>query len=385
LAQGGAPPVYAVAPEAARLALVELQAETRVRLPPADVHRETIPVGPAGSTVVWVVTPCGDHPRRTYKHWLADLMDQGADGEGRRHSRGHRERGEGKRRDHTDRKGDKSDGDDGDEKEKRKRKRKRERKRKGDPLPGIVYVHGGGWELGSFATHERLVRELADGVGAVVVFVEYDRTPEVRYPVALEQVLDTLDYLERKGCREWGIDSTRVAIAGDSAGGNLATVVAMVVATYPKLRIPDHPMRFPRLRAQLLFYPVTDYDFGTPSYAEFAGGPVLTLAAMMWFWTLYAGAKEVATRDPRLSPLRAPRRVLEDAPPAMVLTASNDVLRDQGEAYGRRLAEAGVAGRTSRVEGTVHDFAMLNGLARTKPTREGIAAAIRFLRKHLAA
>ena len=235
-------------------------------------------------------------------------------------------------------------------------------------LPVVIYTHGGGWVLGDANTHDRLVRELAVGAKAVVVFVDYERSPEHRYPVAVEQSYATLVYVAAHAS-EFGADASRIAIAGDSVGGNMATVVALLAKE----------RKGPELSAQLLFYPVTDASMGTQSYSEFAQGPWLTKPAMAWFWDQYL--PDAAKRaDIHVSPINASADQLKGLPQTLLLTDENDVLRDEGEAYGRNLAAAGVPVTSVRYNGTIHDFMLLNPIAGTPAVRGGVAQAIGFLK-----
>ena len=234
-------------------------------------------------------------------------------------------------------------------------------------LPAVVYTHGGGWVLGNFATHERLVRDLAEQTGAAFVFVNYSPSPETRYPVAIEQVYATVRWVADHGA-ELGLDGSRLAVAGDSAGGNMTAAVTLLAKERGG----------PALRYQALLYPVTDAAFDTDSYEQFADGPGLTRAAMRWFWDAYllnGSTRSEATA----SPLRATLEQLRGLPPALVITGEADVLRDEGEAYGRSLRRAGVDVTATRYEGVPHDFMMLNALARTNATRDAIAQTARAL------
>jgi acetyl esterase len=213
-------------------------------------------------------------------------------------------------------------------------------------LPTIIYIHGGGWVIGDKDTHDRLVRELAVSAKAVLVFVDYDRSPEARWPTAIEQGYAVTQYVAGHG-REFGADTKRLVIAGDSVGGNMAAVVAMLA----KKRHGPH------IAAQLLFYPVTDASMTTGSYQQFAEGPWLTAKAMAWFWDAY---------EP-------------DLPQTLLLVDENDVLRDEGETYGRHLAAAGVRVTTVRYNGTIHDFMMLNPIATTPAVRGAVNQAISYL------
>lgn len=238
-------------------------------------------------------------------------------------------------------------------------------------LPAILYLHGGGWVLGDKNTHDRLVREIAAGAGAAVVFVDYHRSPEAQYPVPGEEGYAALKYLAEHA-DAFNIDAGRIAIAGDSVGGALAAAVTLMAKERGG----------PKLVQQVLFYPVTDADFDTGSYIQFADGPWLTRKAMQWFWDQYL--PDVAKRaEPAASPLKATPDQLKGLPPALVITDENDVLRDEGEAYAAKLAQAGVPVVQVRYLGAIHDFVMLNGLAETQPTRGAIAQAIDTLKRAL--
>jgi acetyl esterase/lipase len=238
-------------------------------------------------------------------------------------------------------------------------------------LPAILYVHGGGWVLGNAATHDRLVRELAVGADAAVVFVEYDRSPEARHPVAIEQAYATAQWIRDAGASE-GLDATRLAVAGDSVGGNMAAVLAILAKQRGDVRFVH----------QSLYYPVTDAAQDTDSYAQFADGPFLTAKAMAWFWDSYLPDRGKRA-DVTASPLRAPLEQLAGLPPALVIVDENDVLRDEGEAYARRLIQAGVPTTSVRYNAILHDFMMLNPLRETEATTAAIEQAIRTLRKAL--
>jgi acetyl esterase len=237
--------------------------------------------------------------------------------------------------------------------------------------PVIMYFHGGGWVVGDATTHDRLVRELAFGTDATIVFVDYDRAPEHRYPVAIEEAYAATLYVSEHA-EEFDVDATRLAVAGDSAGGNLATVVSLLA----KQRSD------PTIAGQLLFYPVTNADFETGSYKQFANGPWLTRAAVQWFWDQYLPDHN-QRRDLTASPLLASLEQLAGLPRALIITAENDVLRDEGEAYGRKLIEAGVEVVTTRYNGTIHDFVMLKALAEAAPTRAAVTQAVDFLKRVL--
>ena len=196
-------------------------------------------------------------------------------------------------------------------------------------LPVILYMHGGGWVLGNADTHDRLVRELAVGADAAVVFVEYDRSPEARYPVAIEQGYATAQWIVREGAAN-GLDPERIAVAGDSVGGGMTAALALMANERGNVRFVQ----------QSMFYPVTDARMDTESYERFAEGYFLTAKSMAWFWDAYL--PEVDRRsEPFASPLRATDEQLAGLPPAFVIVDEADVLRDEGEAYAARLRAVG--------------------------------------------
>ncbi|MET7861645.1 alpha/beta hydrolase [Streptomyces sp. NPDC005318] len=235
-------------------------------------------------------------------------------------------------------------------------------------LPVVLYVHGGGWVIGNAGTHDRLVCELAVGANAAVVFVEYDRSPEARYPVAIEQAYAAARWITANGAGE-GLDVSRLAVAGDSVGGNMSAALTLMAKQRGDVSFVH----------QSLYYPVTDAAQDTASYREFAEGPYLTAKAMAWFWDCY-------TTDPAqraeitASPLRAGLEDLEGLPPALVLVDENDVLRDEGEAYARKLTQAGVPTTSIRYNGTLHDFMMLNPIRSTSAATAAMQQAITSLR-----
>jgi acetyl esterase len=238
-------------------------------------------------------------------------------------------------------------------------------------LPVVMYFHGGGWILGDRDTHDRLVREIAVGAKAAVVFVDYARSPEARYPVAIEQAYAATRYVVDNAA-DLLIDPLRLAVAGDSVGGNMAAAVTLMA----KQR------RGPTIALQVLFYPVTDAGFDTPSYTQFADGPWLTKRAMQWFWDAYL-PDPAARQQPTATPLNASLDQLAGLPEALVIVDENDVLRDEGEAYACELSNAGVRVISVRYNGTIHDFVMLNALADTPATRGAIAQAVGALRRAL--
>jgi acetyl esterase/lipase len=238
-------------------------------------------------------------------------------------------------------------------------------------LPVILYLHGAGWVFGGKVTHDRLVRELAIGVGAAVVFPDFRRSPEVRYPSANEEAYATAEWIAAHG-REKRLDSSRVALAGDSVGGNMAAALSLM----------SKQRGGPYFVAQVLFYPVTDAAFDTGSYRQFAAGYHLRRDMMQWFWDQYT-TDPAERNEITASPLRASAEQLRGLPQALVITAEADVLRDEGEAYANKLREAGVQVVATRYLGAIHDFVMLNPLRDTNAAAGAIAQAVDYLRHAL--
>lgn len=238
-------------------------------------------------------------------------------------------------------------------------------------LPAFMFFHGGGWVLGDFPTHERFVRDLVVHSGAVAVFVNYTPSPEAKYGVAIDQAYAATKWVAEHG-KDLSIDGNRLAVAGNSVGGNMATVVALMAKAKGG----------PKLRAEILFWPVTDANFDTASYKEFAEGHFLTRNMMKWFWDNYttdlAKRKEIMA-----SPLQASIEQLKGLPPTLIQTAENDVLRDEGEAYGRKLDAAGVQVTSVRYNGMIHDFGLLNAISRVPAVRSSVEQAGDELKKHL--
>ena len=237
--------------------------------------------------------------------------------------------------------------------------------------PVFMFFHGGGWVLGDFPTHQRLVRDLVVESGAAAVFVNYTPSPEAHYPVAINQAYAATKWVAAHGS-EIGVDGKRLAVAGNSVGGNMATVVALLAKD----------KQGPPLKLQVLFWPVTDATFETPSYNQFATGRFLTKNMMKWFWDNY-------TTDARqrneiyASPLRATSAQLKGLPPALIQTAGADVLRDEGEAYARKLDEAGVTVTSVRYNGMIHDYGLLNVVSQVPAVRSALLQASEELKQHL--
>ena len=235
------------------------------------------------------------------------------------------------------------------------------------PLPVVLYVHGLGWVFGGPVTHDRLVREIAVGTGAAVVFPDYDLAPEHQYPTQIEQVWAVADWIAMNG-PENGLDAGRIAVAGDSVGGNMATVTTILAKQRGGVQFAG----------QLLFYPVTNAAFDTGSYEQFATGYFLARDGMKWFWDQYT-TDEAQRAEITASPLRASTEELAGLPQALVIVAEADVLRDEGEAYAAKLRTAGVDVTAVRYQGIIHDFVMLNALRDTHAAEGAIRQAADFL------
>lgn len=238
-------------------------------------------------------------------------------------------------------------------------------------LPVVLYIHGAGWVFGNAHTHDRLVRELAVGAQAAVVFPEYDLSPEARYPCAIEQNYAVAQWVVTQGSAK-NLDGARLAVAGDSVGGNMSAALTLMAKERGDVA----------LLQQVLFYPVTDANFDTGSYRQFATGYFLRRDGMQWFWDQYTTSEEDRAQI-TASPLRATTDQLTGLPPALVITGEADVLRDEGEAYAAKLRAAGVAVTAVRVQGVIHDFVMLNALRTTHGAGTAIALAVSTLRTAL--
>lgn len=238
-------------------------------------------------------------------------------------------------------------------------------------LPVVFYVHGAGWVFGNAHTHDRLVRELAVGASAAVVFADYDLSPEAKYPTAIEQNYAAAQWVFAHGA-EKGLDATRFAVAGDSVGGDMAAVLTLMAKDRGDVSICH----------QVLLYPVTSADFDTASYHQFAEHYFLTREGMKWFWDQYTD-HDAQREEIYASPLRATLDRLSGLPPALVITAEADVLRDGGEAYAAKLREAGVPVVQVRFGGIIHDFMMLNALRSSQAATAAIKLAQDTLRTAL--
>lgn len=240
--------------------------------------------------------------------------------------------------------------------------------------PGVLlFIHGGVWIVGNFENHQRLLRDLVVGSGQIGVFVEYTPLPAAKYPTQMEQSYAALQWVAAHA-DEFGADGSRIAVAGNSVGGNMAAALTLMAKD----------RKGPKIAYQVLFIPATDASVDTASYHEFGTGRFLARAFMKYGWDLYA-PDEKTRNIPYVSPLRASSRQLEGLPPALVITAENDPLRDEGEAYAHKMMAAGVSVATVRYGGMIHDFVLLNALRRLPETEAAIQQASDGIRNHLAA
>jgi acetyl esterase/lipase len=230
-------------------------------------------------------------------------------------------------------------------------------------LPVFMFFHGGGWVLGDFPTHQRIVRDIVVASGAAAVFVNYTPSPEAQYSTAINQAYAATKWVAENGS-EINVDGKNLAVAGNSVGGNMAAVVSLMAKD----------KKGPEIKLQVLLWPVTNASFETESYNKFATGRFLTKKMMIWFWDNY-------TTDPNkrkeiyASPLQATLEQLKGLPPAVVAVAENDVLRDEGEAYARKLDEAGVKVKSMRYNGMIHDWGLLNPIAHVPGTQAVVVQA----------
>lgn len=236
-------------------------------------------------------------------------------------------------------------------------------------LPVFMFFHGGGWVLGDFDVHKRMVRDLVVESGAAAVFVNYTPSPEAHYPVAVNQGYAATKWVAAHG-KEIGVDGSNLAVVGNSVGGNMAAVVALMAKD----------KNGPKIKLQVLYWPVTDANFETASYNQYATGRFLSKSMMQWFWDNYAPNPD-QRKEIYASPLQASVEELKGLPPAIVLTAENDVLRDEGEAYARKLDEAGVRVSAVRYNGMIHDWGMLNALAYIPGARTAMSQGAAELKK----
>ena len=240
-----------------------------------------------------------------------------------------------------------------------------------DNLPAFMFFHGGGWVLGDYPTHKRLVRDLVVKSGAVAVFPDYTPTPDAKFPVAINQGYAATKWVAENG-KKIGVDGSRLAVAGNSVGGNMSTVVALMAKD----------KNGPKLAFQLLLWPLVDADMSRPSYKKYEQGRFLTTPIMDWMWGMYI--ENPADRKQKyVSPINATLEELNGLPPALIQVAENDILHDEGVAYGRKLDEAGVPATVMVYKGMIHDYGMLNPLSHIPGVQESLTHAAAQLREAL--
>ena len=243
---------------------------------------------------------------------------------------------------------------------------------KEEVLPVFIFIHGGGWVLGDFPTHERMVRDLVVLSGAVGVFVNYTRTPDAQYPQAINEIYAATKWVAEHG-NEINVDGSRLAVVGNSVGGNMTAVT----------NIKALEAGGPKIKVQIMMWPIVDANFETESYKLFGEDRFLTTPLMKWMYDMYIKDPE-KRKDVHASPLHATIEQLKGLPPTLIQVAENDVLREEGEAFGRKLNEAGVKVTTIRYNGMIHDFGLLNGLAEEPTVRSLFVHAAAELKKYLA-
>jgi len=238
-------------------------------------------------------------------------------------------------------------------------------------LPVFIFIHGGGWVLGDYPTHKRMVRDLVVLSGVAGVFINYTRTPDARYPQAINEIYAATKWVAERG-EEVGVDGKNLAVVGNSVGGNMTAVTAL------KAKEEGGP----EIKLQIMMWPIVDANFETESYKQFGEKRFLTTPLMKWMYDLYTPDQQ-ERKEIYASPLRATVEQLKGLPPALIQVAESDILRDEGEAYGRKLDEAGVEVTTVRYNGMIHDFGLLNGLAKEPATRSLFKQAAAELKKYL--
>ena len=238
-------------------------------------------------------------------------------------------------------------------------------------LPVFIFIHGGGWILGDYPTHRRLVRDLVVASGYASVFVNYTPSPEAQYPQAINEIYAATKWVAANG-GEIGVDGTNLAVVGNSVGGNMTGVTALMAKE----------KNGPKIKFHIMMWPVTDASFEQESYERYGAQRFLTEPLMKWMWDQYTTDLE-ARKEIHASLLNASVEELKGLPPVLIQVAENDILRDEGEAYGRKLEQAGVTVTTVRYNGMIHDWGMLNGLANESGTKSLIQHAAAELKKYL--
>ncbi|WP_288879927.1 alpha/beta hydrolase [Pedobacter panaciterrae] len=238
-------------------------------------------------------------------------------------------------------------------------------------LPVFIFIHGGGWVLGDFPTHERMVRDLVVLSGCAGVFVNYTRTPDTKFPTAINEIYAATKWVAANG-KDIQVDGSKLAVVGNSVGGNMTAVTTLKAKAE----------KGPKIKLQIMMWPIVDAGFDTESYRLYGEQRFLTVPTMKWMYDMYIADPE-KRKDIYASPLQASIEQLQGLPPALIQVAENDILRDEGEAYGRKLEEADVPATTVRYNGVIHDFGLLNGLAEIPQTKSLFIQAAAELKKYL--
>lgn len=238
-------------------------------------------------------------------------------------------------------------------------------------LPAFIFIHGGGWVLGDYPTHKRMVRDLAVLSGAAGVFVNYTPTPDAQFPQAVNEIYAATKWVSENGY-EIGIDGSKLAVVGNSVGGNMTAVTA----------IKAIENNGPKITNLIMLWPIVDNNFETETYKRFGTDRFLTTSLMKWMYDLYT-TNQAERNSIYASPTNAPLDILKNFPPTLIQVAEADVLREEGEAFGRKLDEAGVTVTTVRYNGMIHDFGLLNPLAHLPQTKSLFIHAAAELKKYL--
>ena len=242
---------------------------------------------------------------------------------------------------------------------------------KTEKLPVFMFIHGGGWVLGDYPTHKRLVRDLVVETGFAAVFVDYSRSPEAKYPQAVNEIYAATKWVAEHG-DEINVDGSRLGIIGNSVGGNMSLVTSLLA----------NNNNTPKIKVQVLLWPVTDGSMEFDSYQEYGEQRFLTSSLMKWMFEQYKQTRD-DVKDIHFSPLRAPIEELEGLPPTLIAVAENDILRNEGEAMGRKLEKAGVDITTIRFNGVIYDWGMLNGFAHIHPAKTVVMFSAAMLKKYM--
>lgn len=243
--------------------------------------------------------------------------------------------------------------------------------RKTEKLPAFIFIHGGGWVLGDYPTHRRLVRDLVIASGYACIFINYTPSPEAKFPQAINEIYAATKWIAEHG-DELLIDTNRLGMVGNSVGGNMTIVNNLLSKEYGG----------PSMKVQILMWPVTDASTEWESYRLYGKERFLTTSLMQWMFDQYTTEKDDRF-NPHISPLQSSTEELTGLPPTLIAVAENDILCDQGEALGRRLDEAGVEVTTVRFNGVIHDWGMLNGFANIPQTRSLICLSAATLKYYL--